>query len=69
MIKWGHYEETLEGLINKDEIDSQVTVRRGNNQMGKKKDKANIAKETDKVKEAKEENKVRVYSSIGDRAI
>ena len=54
-------------LINEGEVDSKVTVGRGNNQMGKEQNKADIAKETDKAEKAKEDEKVRVHGSIGDR--
>ena len=46
-------------------MDSKVTVMRGNNQIGKEKDKEyTVAKETDKAKKAKEESEVRVYGGI-----
>ncbi len=39
-------------------------VRRGNDQMGKEKDKVDIAKEANKAEKAKEEDKVRVYGDV-----
>ena len=50
-------------------MDSKVSVRQGDNQIGKEKDKAIIAKEANKAKKTKEDNEVRVHSGIGDQAI
>ena len=47
-------------------MDSKLSVRWGDNYIGKEKDKAIIAKEANKAKKAKGDNKVRVYSGIGD---
>ena len=50
-------------------MDSKVAVRRGNNQMGKEKDKANIAEEANKAKKAKEDNEVRVHCGMEGKAM
>ncbi len=58
-----------EPLVDEGEVDSKVTVGRGNNQVGKEQDKANIAEKTNEAEKAKEDNKVRVHGGVGDRDV